>query len=313
MSLLIGALTIGLILSLLGVAVYISFKIFSFPDMSCEGSFTLGAAVCAVLLIAGWGALPATLAGMCAGAFAGMLTGLIHTRLNINALLAGILVMTALYSVNLRIMGSSNLPLTSVHTFADAASDLGKTFFGDAERITIFGRTALVHDVCVLLAIAAIVLAVTAILLAFFATHAGLAMRATGDNSQMIRALGVSDGTMQTIGLALSNALAALAGSLMAQFQGFCDVQMGIGMLVAGLAAVILGEALVGGRKLSHFIIGTLLGALLFRLLVAVALRVGLEPNDLKLITALFVLLALVSPMLLKRLRTHRAPGAAHA
>lgn len=313
MNLLIGALTIGLILSLLGVAVYISFRIFSFPDMSCEGSFTLGAAVSAVLLIAGWGALPATLAGMCAGAVSGMITGLIHTRLKINALLAGILVMTALYSVNLRVMGSSNVPVTQVKTFADAASSIGKAVFGDAERISILGRTALVHDVSILLAVLLLVIMVTAVLLAFFATHAGLAMRATGDNSQMIRALGVSDGTMQTIGLALSNALAALAGSLMAQYQGFCDVQMGIGMLVSGLAAVILGEALVGGRKLTHLIVGTLLGALLFRLLVAVALRVGLEPNDLKLITALFVLLALVSPMLLSRLRSRPTPGAAHA
>lgn len=313
MSLLLGAFTIGLILSLLGLGVYISFRIFKFPDMSCEGSFTLGAAVTAVLITQGQNPLVATLAGMAAGALAGCVTGVIHTRFKINDLLAGILVMTALYSINLRVMGTSNLPLTNSPTFTTALDSLGRTLFSGAEKVNLLGRSVAVHDLSVLAGVLVIAVVLTGLLHAFFNTHLGMAMRATGDNSQMIRALGVSDAGMQTMGLAVSNAIAALAGSLLAQFQGFADVGMGIGMLVSGLAAVILGEALVGSKKLAHLLIGTVLGAILFRLLVAVALRIGLDPNDLKLITAVFVLIALVSPALYARLRTRRGAGAAHA
>ena len=313
MSLLLGALTIGLLLSLLGLSVFISFRVFNFPDLTCEGSFTLGAAVAAVLILGGSNPLTATLAAVLAGGIAGAVTGIAHTRFKINDLLSGILVMTALYSVNLRVMGGSNLSLSNSPTFASEASQLGQILWEGAEFWPVFGWNVPVHDLSILLATVGMVGLVVALLLAFFGTHVGLAMRATGDNSQMIRALGVNDGTTKTLGLALSNAVAALSGALLAQNQGFADVQMGIGMLVTGLASVILGEALTGSRRLSHFIIGAILGSVLFRMLVAVALRMGLEPNDLKLITAAFVLLALVSPALIVKLRRQRAVGTSHA
>ena len=313
MSLVLSALTIGIILSLLALGVLISFRIFTFPDMTAEGTVTLGAAVSAALIVHGYNPAVATAIAVLAGAAAGAVTGILHTRFKINGLLSGILVMTALYSINLRVMGGSNLSLSNSHTFPNAAAQLGLTLAGGAESVLVLGWKVPVHDLSILLASVLMVALLVLVLLAFFGTHIGLAMRATGDNSQMIRALGVHDGSMKTLGLALSNAVAALSGALLAQYQGFADVQMGIGMIVTGLASVILGEALTGSRRLSHLVIGTLLGSMLFRLLVAVALRMGLEPNDLKLITAAFVLIALVSPTVIGKLRSSRATGASHA
>ncbi len=312
MSLLLGALTLGLILSLLALGVFISYRIFSFPDLTAEGSVTLGAAVAAALLVQGVDPVTATLLAMLAGALAGMLTGLLHTRLRINGLLAGILVMTSLYSINLHVMGKSNIPLMSSDSFANWAQRLSARL-GEGDMVQVLGRELARHDLVMLGLVLLFVVAVALLLLAFFRTQLGTAMRATGDNPQMIRALGVDDGLMITAGLAVSSALVALAGALLAQYQGFADVQMGIGMLVWGLASVIIGEALVGTGRLGHLIAGAILGSLLFRLLVAVALRWGLDPNDLKLVTAAFVLLALVSPRVLRRLRARRAGGPAHA
>ena len=313
MSLLIGAVTIGVLLSLLGLGVFISFRVFQFPDLTCEGSFTLGAAVATVLIVRGSNPLAATLIAMLAGTVAGAITGVIHTRFKVNDLLAGILVMTALYSVNLRVMGGSNIPLSTSHTFASAASEFGLLLSSGAETLPWLGWKVPVHDLSIRKASIAISVITAVALFMFFNTHFGLAMQATGDNSQMIRALGVNDDIMKTLGLALSNAVAALSGAMVAQYQGFADVQMGIGMLVSGLASVILGEALTGTRRLSHLLAGTILGAVLFRELVAVALRMGLEPNDLKLMTAGFVLVALASPALIGKLRQRRASGAVHA
>jgi len=317
MSLLIGAVTIGFILSLLALGVFLSFRIFAFPDITAEGSFTLGAAVTATLLVNGYGPLAATVAGFAAGMMAGSLTGTLHTRFGINGLLAGILVMTALYSVNLHIMGKSNIPLLSNATFATVAESMGLKALG--EQVSILGWDVSARDASVFLFVAAAIVLVGAVLYVFFRTNLGTAMRATGDNDQMIRALGVNHGAMITIGLALSNGLIALAGALLAQYQGFADVQMGIGMVVWGLASVIIGEALVGTRQLGFAITGAVMGSILFRLLVAIALRWGLNPNDLKLITAVFVFLALILPGLLARLRPNKATrpaaeaGAAHA
>jgi len=302
-SLLLGALIVGLILSLLALGVFVSFRIFSFPDMTAEGTVTLGAAVAAAMIVAGYDPLLATGAASVAGAAAGATTGLLHTRLKINGLLAGIMVMTALYSVNLHVMGRSNIPLLSHETLATWASSLG----GTAGTTRVMGRETDVGDLRVLLACAVFVAFVTLLLFIFFRTRIGTAMRATGDNPQMIRAVGADDGNMITAGLALSNALAALAGALLAQYQGFADVQMGIGMLVLGLASVILGEVLVGTKRLGQLLVGTVLGAILFRLLVALALRWGLDPNDLKIATAVFVLLALAAPTILRKLRSGSA------
>jgi putative ABC transport system permease protein len=304
MTLLIGATTIGLILALLALGVYLSFRIFNFPDITADGSFTLGAAVTATLLVHQWSPAAATLAGFLAGTVAGTLTGTLHTKFNINGLLSGILVMTALYSVNLRIMGKSNIPLLNQTTFATHAENLAKKLFGIGERFQLFGWEVAARDASMLVAMLLVVVFAGGALYTFFRTDLGVAMRATGDNAQMIRALGVSVDFILILGLAISNGLIALAGALLAQYQGFADVQMGIGMVVWGLASVIIGEALVGSSRVGLLITGAVMGSLLFRLLVAIALRWGLNPNDLKLITAGFVFVALVAPAFLRRLKS---------
>lgn len=306
MLLLVGALTIGLILSLLALGVFISFRIFSFPDITAEGSVTLGAAVAAVLIVAQVNPVLATLAAFGAGALAGTVTGVIHTRFGINRLLSGILVMTALFSVNLHIMGKSNVPLMSERTVATLVEGWGTSLFG-AEVVRVMGWEVATRDLSVLVLSLVIAVVFGLALYLFFRTNIGTAMQAAGDNDQMIRALGVNVNTMVVLGLALSNGLIASAGALLTQYQGFADVQMGIGMVVWGLASIIIGEALVGGRQLGYVITGAIMGSVLFRLLVAIALRGGLNPNDLKLITAAFVFAALVLPDVMRRMSQKRA------
>lgn len=282
----------GLILSLLALGVLISFRILSFRDLTVDGSIALGGATAAALLSAGWNPWLATAAACLAGALAGMATGVLATRCHINGLLAGILVMTALYSVNLRVMGKSNLPLMKEHTVITFAQS-----FASADARWSFSRWDVpIQDVCVVGIVAVLIFLVAGVMYAFFQTNLGLAMRATGDNAEMIRALGIEVGWMTTFGLALSNALVALAGALLVQYQGFADVQMGIGMVVWGFASVIIGESLVGSKQVGFLLVGAVMGSILFRLLVAIALRWGLNPNDLKLVTALFVFAALVLP-----------------
>jgi len=301
-SLLIGSLLIGFILSLLALGVYVSFRIFSFPDITAEGSITLGAAVASILMVGGWTPLFATLAGAAAGVIAGALTGVLAMRFRVNGLLSGILTMTALYSINLRIMGRSNLPLLNENTLATQADRLGLRLLGGPHAM-VLGWEVGARDIALLLMVPVLVAFVAVVLFFFFRTNLGTAMRATGDNPQMIRALGADDVTMVILGLALSNGLIGLSGALLAQYQGFADVQMGIGMVVWGLASVIIGEALVGTVSIGYAITGSIMGSLLFRLLVAVALRWGLNPNDLKLVTAVFVFAALVLPKLGAKLK----------
>jgi putative ABC transport system permease protein len=312
MSLLIGALTIGFILSLLALGVFISFRIFSFPDITADGSSTLGAAMAAALIVKGVNPLAATAAGFVAGFVAGSVTGVLAAKFKINGLLAGILVMTGLYSVNLHIMGRSNVPLLSSTTLSTYAQSMGTTILGGPKPLNILGWDVTVIDASTLVLVFLAIALVGGGLYWFFQTNLGTAMRATGDNAQMIRALGVSDENMIIMGLAVSNGLIALAGALLAQYQGFADVQMGIGMVVWGLASVIIGEALVGTRQLGLTICGAVMGSVLFRLLVAIALRLGLNPNDLKLITAVFVFVALVLPNLVRKFRSRKV-GAAYA
>src|SRR6266508_3362136 len=300
MLLLIGALTIGLILALLALGVFISFRIFEFPDITADGSITLGAAIAAVLLVKHVNPVVATGLAAAAGAAAGSLTGVIHTRFHINRLLSGILMMTALYSINLRVMGKSNVPLLSEQTLASDAERAGIAVLRTAS-VNLFRCDVSTRDLSALVCALLVVTAVALVLYAFFRTDLGTAMQAAGDNQQMIRALGVNVENMIVLGLALSNGLVALAGALLAQYQGFADVQMGIGMVVWGLASIIIGESLVRTRQIGFLIVGAVMGSVLFRLLVAIALRGGLNPNDLKLITAAFVFAALVLPQLLAR------------
>ena len=303
MTLLIGSFTIGLILSLLAMGVFISFRVFHVADITAEGSITLGAAVAATALVAGVNPLLATAFGFLGGMVAGATTGILHTKFKIHSLLSGILVMTALYSINLHVMGKSNVPLVSQTTLSSYAEALGQSLGRGAVSFTVFGWDVSLHDASILIFMLLVSVFIGLALYLFFRTNLGTAMRATGDNDQMIRAMGVNVSNMIILGLAISNGMIALSGALLAQYQGFADVQMGIGMVVWGLASVIIGNSLVGTESLGLAVAGTVMGSVLFRLLVAIALRWGLNPNDLKLITAIFVLLSLVLPGFLERMK----------
>lgn len=301
MTLLIGSLTIGLILAMLALGIFISFRIFEFADITAEGSFTFGAAIGAALIASGMNPLLATIIAFIGGFAAGCTTGILHTRFKINSLLSGILVMTALYSVNLHVMGKSNVPLLSETTIFTWMENLSIRLSGSGAEVNLLGWMVPASDMWVLFFCFIIVVIVCLILYWFFRTNVGTAMRATGDNDQMIRALGVNTRLMIIFGIGLSNAFIALSGAMLAQYQGFADVQMGIGMMVWGLASVIIGEALIAEKSLGLVIIGAVMGSVLFRLLVAIALRWGMNPNDLKLITAIFVFIALILPGMLNR------------
>lgn len=309
MTLLIGALTLGFILSLLALGVFISFRIFDFPDITADGSITLGAALAAALLVKGVNPVFASAAAFAGGFVAGTVTATLATKFKINRLLAGILVMTALYSFNLHIMGKSNVALFGRPTLSSYAERLGMRVLENQQDLSLLGWPVRVTDASTLITAIVIVVFVGLLLYTFFQTNLGAAMRATGNNSQMARALGVNDESMIILGLAISNGLIGLAGAFLAQYQGFADVQMGIGMIVWGLASVIIGEALVGTPKTGMAIIAAVMGSVLFRLLVAIALRLGLDPNDLKLITAAFVFVALILPRSLKAVQRWKARG----
>ena len=300
MSLLIGSFTIGLILALLALGIFISFRIFDFPDITAEGSFTFGAATAASLIASGMNPLLASLIAFIAGMVAGSITGIIHTRFKINPLLAGILVMTALYSVNLHVMGKSNIPLLNQTTVFTWIESFSVWISGEDAKVMLIGWEVSAKDLWLLMFCSLIVSLFCLLLWWFFKTNIGTAMRATGDNDQMIRALGVNTKFMIILGVGLSNGFIALAGAMLAQYQGFADVQMGIGMMVWGLASVIIGEAIINDTGLGFVIAGAVIGSVLFRLLVAIALRWGLNPNDLKMITAIFVFVALVLPSIMK-------------
>ena len=297
MPLLLGTFTIGLILSILAIGALISFRIFNFADITSEGSLALGASAAAVLIAAkAFGPFTVLAVAAAAGAAAGAVTGVLHTKFKINALLAGILVMTALYSVNLHVMGKSNVALMNeetIFTFFNKCLSISETA---DKTVFILGWPAGAKDLSGAALSFILALACGAALFWFLRTDLGAAMRATGDNPQMASALGVNTDLMVIAGLSLSNALAALSGALLASYQGFADVQMGVGMLVWGLASVIIGETLVREKSAGLAITSAVMGSVFFRLLVAIALRFGMNPNDMKLITALFVLLALILP-----------------
>jgi len=271
----------GLSYALVALGIALTFRVLSFPDLTVDGSFPLGAAVASRLIVAGVNPALAALAAIVAGFAAGCATGLLNTRLKINSLLAGILVMTILYSVNLRIMGRANIQLLSE-----------PTIFSPMEAWPI-NRYIPVIGFFLIVALAAKILTDL-----FLHTEYGLALRATGDNEQMIRALGVNTDTATVLGLGLSNAMVALSGALVAQDQGFGDVGMGIGMIVAGLASIIIGEALIKPRTVFRLTAAALLGSLVYRLIISLGLRLGLAPTDLKMATGVMVILALGIPSL---------------
>ncbi len=287
----------GLVFGLVAIGVYLTFRVLSFPDLSVDGTFPLGAAVAAVLIVTGVNPFLATLCAFCSGLGAGLITGLLNTRLRLPALLAGIIMMVALYSVNLRIMGGANVSLLREVTAFDKVAGLLGLSSGSIE-VSI--SLALVISIIVFLT-----------LNWFLRTEIGLALRATGDNEQMVRALGSDTNKNIMLGCAISNGLVALAGAVVAQGQGFADVGMGIGMIVMGLASVIIGEALVRPRGVARLLLAVLVGAFIYRLLITIALRLGMAPGDLKLITAVLVIIVLAVPYIRKKIRREWVPPAA--
>lgn len=287
------ALEQGLIYAIVALGVYLTFRILDFPDLTVDGSFTLGAAVTAKMIIDGGSPILATAAGFGAGVIAGVVTGLLHTKGKINGLLAGILTMIALYSVNLRVMGKSNLSLLREDTLVSPLKDGG--LLGTATSIMIFAALALIIKV---------------IIDWFLHTDLGLAVQATGDNEQMIRSFGVNTDNTKILTLALSNGLVALCGGLIAQYQGYADSGMGIGLILVGLASVILGQAIFGSRHIFVSTLAVILGSVLYRVVIYFALDIGFNPNDMKLITAVIVVIALLVPQWRRgRIRKPQRPG----
>lgn len=283
----LSAVVLGIAFAALAWGVYIASRVLRFPDITPDGSFPLGAAVAATLIVGGTDPLLATVAAFFAGAVAGYVTGLLHTRLRVTELLAGILVMTALYSVNLHVMGRSNISLLDRSTFVTRLHAMAPSTAAWPSDVS-FGVVFLV-----------LMLVLGTVFAWFLRTDFGTAMRAAGDNPAMITAQGVDRRGMVELALALANGLVAFSGALIAQYQGFADVTMGVGTLVAGMAAVILGETLKPRRwRLGATIAMVAVGAVVFRVLIAVALRIGLDPIDLKLATAVFVLATLALPNL---------------
>lgn len=274
----LGAIEIGLIYSLVAIGVYITFKVIDFPDLTVDGSFTLGAAVSSSMIYMGYNSYIATGAAICSGGLAGMITGYLNIRWNILGLLAGILTMTALYSINLRIMGRPNVAII------------------DSE--TIFGNWSIIWVIFI------ITLIIIVILTRFFASDFGLSIRAIGINSKVSSAYGISVGKMKIIALALGNSIVSLAGSMFAQSQGFADISMGNGTIIVGLASVIIGEAIVHSKTILVGLITCSIGSILYRIAIAFALNahdIGLEASDLNLITALLVALTMIATKFKKK------------
>ena len=285
---LLGAIEIGLIFALVALGVYISFRLLRFPDLTVDGSFPLGGAVCAVMIVADFNPWIATLGATLAGAAAGLVTGWLNVKLKIMDLLASILMMTALYSINLRVMNGPNVPLIAEPTL-----------------FTQLQPDSMADYVLRPLVLLVIVVLAKLLLDWFFATERGLAIRATGSNARMARAQGINTGAMVLLGMAISNALVGLAGALFVQTQGGADISMGIGTIVIGLAAVIVGESILPSRRIIWATLAVVLGAIVYRFFIAAALNsdfIGLKAQDLNLITAVLVTLALVLPQLKRKL-----------
>jgi len=285
----------GLVFGFVAIGVYLTFRVLGFPDLTVDGSFALGGAVAAVLIVKDVNPFLATLAALGVGLCAGLATSLLNTKLRIPALLAGILVMVALYSINLRVMGGANVGLLREVTIFTLTSQFLGLETRIAYQLVVAGVLAIV---------------VFFILNWFLRTEIGLAVRATGDNEQMVRGFGVNTDMTTILGVSISNGLVALGGAVVAQGQKFADVGMGIGMIVMGLAAVIIGEALFRPKGVARLLLAVLGGTFIYRLVISVALRLGMAPGDLKLITAVLVIIALAVPYLQKKVQREWLPPA---
>ncbi|MEC0166915.1 ABC transporter permease [Paenibacillus graminis] len=277
----LGAVEMGLLYAFMALGVYITFRILDFPDLTVDGSFTTGGAIAAVMITHGYSPWLATICALAGGMAAGMCTGLLHTKGKINGLLSGILMMIALYSINLRILVKPN--------------------------VSLMGEDSLFTSMNPLLVMPFVMIAVKILMDLFLRTDLGLALRATGDNARMIRSFGVNTDTTTILGISLSNGMVALSGALIAQYSSFADSTMGIGMIVIGLASVIIGEAIFGAGNVFRATLAVVLGSIVYRIVVALALRVPwLQASDLKLITAIIVIIALVFPSIQRFMKQNR-------
>lgn len=279
----VTAIELGLLYAIMALGVYLTFRILDFPDLTVDGSFATGAATTAITVVNGVDPILATVAGFAAGMAAGAVTGILHTKANIDGLLAGILTQIGLYSINIRIMGAPNISLLREDTLMSPLRE--SRWLGAGSWI---GSLILLPAVLIILGL----------IVWFLHTDLGLAMRATGDNAQMIRSFGVSTDTQKILGLSISNGMVALSGSLVAQYQGYADVSMGIGIIVAGLASVIIGQAIIGRLNVFRAASAVVLGAILYRVVLSLAIDAGLTPTDTKLISAVLVIIALVVPQM---------------
>ncbi|WP_458701338.1 ABC transporter permease [Sulfurospirillum sp. 1307] len=289
----LGTLEIGFIYGLVAIGVYLTFRILDFPDLTVDGSFTLGAATTATLIVSGFNPYLATLIGTLAAAFAGLVTAWLNLRFNILHLLASILTMTALYTVNLRVMGKPNVALIMEPTMLTPFLNLG---------IPAMYMKVIFVAICAIIG---------GLLVSWFLyTQYGLAMRAVGSNKRMAQANGIVINEKVYVGLALSNGLVGLAGALFAQTNGFADSTMGIGTIVVGLAAVIVGESLFSTRSILVIVMSCILGSILYRIAVSMALNtdfLGFQASDVNLLTAVLVALALVFPKLRSESKAKKA------
>ncbi|WP_456272161.1 ABC transporter permease [Bacillus sp. AK031] len=313
-----GSVESGIIYAIMALGVYLSFRILDFPDLTVDGSFVTGAAVAATLVVSGVNPFVATIASIAAGFIAGCITGIIHTFGKINALLSGILMMIALYSINLRIMGKSNVPLLNQETsFTSVESVWSKLGVDSAlnNMLSAVGLGGFQPSTWGILFFMIIVTFLIKFLTdRFLRTEIGLALRATGDNQRMIRSLSANTNVLIILGLGISNAMVALSGALIAQYSGFADVGMGIGMIIIGLASVIIGEALFGTKTIVRTTLAVIGGAIIYRIVVSMALRVEfLETGDMKLITATIVILALIMPKITAHYREKKRKAAKQA
>ena len=280
-----GALELGFVYALMALGLFISFRVLDIADLTVDGSFTLGAVTCAMMTVNGypiWGLILGTIAG----GFAGCFTALLQTKLGVTPILAGIITMTGLYSINIRIMGGK--PNTSL---------------AREESIFTLAEKMIPKDFVKLFVVITLVLLVAGLLIFFLYTKLGLQIRATGDNEDMVRSSSINADLTKTIGLAIANGLVALSGATLAQFQKFADINMGIGMVVIGLASIIIGEALVGKRKVYVHVISIIVGSVIYRLMLAFVLEWGVDQQDIKLFSALLVALAISFPTMKKAIK----------
>lgn len=299
-----GAVELGVIYAIMALGVYITFRVLDFPDLTVDGSFVTGAAVTTVSIMNGVPPFVATIFGALAGFLAGCITGILHTKGKINPLLSGILMMIALYSINLRIMGQPTLSLLNESTvFTQLRSFWDKTGIDSFLNglWTSFGLEKAPGTWSILLVMLAFTLVIKWVTDYYLKTEVGLALRATGDNQRMIKSFSANTDTLIIIGVGISNGFVALSGGLIAQHGGFADVGMGIGLIIIGLASVIIGEALFGTKTIRKTTFAVIGGAIIYRIVVTLALRVDfLDTGDMKLITALLVIAALVSPKIVQ-------------